>query len=436
MPRKNSVLRNSKAGVSQYSRTLRPLRGLKKTRLSSTNLNPKLLLIILGIAALIFWRFNSFFPIQTDGYVKAEGTLLEEPRVFGKWQYFDIDVYSVKINSETEFNYADNLKIEGKVVEGRFIEPNIEITGSSTWRKVLYSIRSNLKERIFANISEPQASLLAGIVIGAKEGLPQNFEESLRNTGTIHVVVVSGYNISVVAGLLMGLSRFIKRQFAIILALAAITFYTLLVGADPPAVRAAIMGAVAFGAVFLGRQRFSLYALGLAGFIMMMLNPIVVTDIGFQLSFLATVGIILFQSKILKFLQILPKPFNEDLATTLSAQSLVVPVLFYHFGSISAISPVANALILWTIPLVTIIGFVYLATSFIIPVVAALIAWILWALLSIFVFVVELFGKISIAHFEFESNQLLPLVVYYLGVILLVFYFKYGGVVGAKQKKN
>lgn len=365
-----------------------------------------------------------------------EGTLLEEPRVFGKWQYFDIDVYRVKISSETQFNYADNLRIEGKLVEGRFIEPNIEVTGSSTWRKVLFSIRSNLKERIFANISEPQASLLAGIVIGAKEDLPQDFEESLRRTGTIHVVVVSGYNISVIAGLLIGLSSFIKRQFAIILALVAITFYTLLVGADPPAVRAAIMGAVTFGAVFLGRQRFSLYSLGLAGFIMVMVSPMVITNIGFQLSFLATVGIILFQSKIIKFLQFVPKPFNEDLATTLSAQFLVIPIIFYHFGSVSAISPVANALILWTIPLATIIGFVYLAASFIMPILATLLAWILWALLSIFVFVVELFGEISIAYFEFEGGQLLPLVIYYVGVILVIFYFKYGGVVGAKQKKN
>ena len=407
-----------------------------KTSSASTKLSPKLLIVILGIAAIVFWRFNSFYPIQTDGYVKTEGTLLEEPKVFGKWQYFNIDVYRVKISSETKINYADNLRIEGKLVEGRFIEPNIEVAGSSTWRKVLFSIRSNLKERIFAKIAEPQASLLAGIVLGAKEDLPETFKESLRTTGTIHVVVVSGYNISVVAGLLIGLSRFIKRQFAIILALIAITFYTLLVGADPPAVRAAIMGAVTFSAVFLGRQRFALYSLGLAGFIMIMVSPSVITNIGFQLSFLATVGIILFQPKILKFLQMVPKPFNEDLATTLSAQSLVIPVLFYHFGSVSAISPVANALILWTIPLVTIIGFLYLAVSFIIPFFAVAIAWVLWALLSIFVFVVELFGRISIAHFEFESNQLLPLVIYYLGLILIVSYLKYGGVAHTKQKKN
>ena len=171
-------------------------------------------------------------------------------------------------------------------------------------------------------------------------------------------------------------------------------------------------------------------------FIMIMFNPTVAIQVGFQLSFLATAGIILFQEKIRKIFRFLPKPFNEDLATTVSAQSLVIPVLFYHFGSVSAISPVVNAAILWTIPLATILGFIYLAISFVVPFLAIILSWILWALLSIFVFAIELFGKLSFAYFEFESNQLLPLVLYYLVLFFAVFYFKYGGMASAKQKKN
>lgn len=407
-----------------------------KARSPQTKLQPKTLLIFFLLAAIIFWRFSSSFPSPTNGYFKLSATLLEEPRVFGKWQYFDMDVYSVKASSDLILKYGDQLQIEGQMEDSRFQDPEIKVTGSSKWRKILFSLRQNLKNRIFSGLSEPQASLLAGIVLGSKEALSEDFKESLRKTGTIHVVVVSGYNISVVAGLLMGLSRFIKRQFAIILALVSITFYTLLVGADPPAVRAAIMGSVAFTAVFLGRQSFSLYSLMLAAFIMIMFNPTVAIQVGFQLSFLATAGIILFQEKIRKIFRFLPKPFNEDLATTVSAQSLVIPVLFYHFGSVSAISPVVNAAILWTIPLATILGFIYLAISFVVPFLAVILSWILWALLSIFVFAIQLFGKLSFAYFEFESNQLLPLVLYYLVLFFAVFYFKYGGMAGAKQKKN
>lgn len=364
--------------------------------------------------------------------MSISGTLREEPRLYGRWQYFYIEGYQVKAGSELAIDYGDRLDIEGEVVDGRLTSPEIQVVGQSRLQKSLFSIRENLKMRIFATMSEPQASLLAGIVLGSKESLPSDFKESLRSSGTIHVVVVSGYNISVVAGFVVGLARFIRRQIAIILALLAITLYTLLVGAEPPAVRAAIMGGLAFTAVILGRQRFSIYTLLLAGYFMTIFNPKVITDIGFQLSFLATAGIILFQGKILTFLKFLPAPFNEDLSTTLSAQSLVVPVLFYHFGSVSAISPVANAAILWTVPLATVLGFIFLAASFVSPILASIMAWFIWALLSIFVFLIEFFGKFPLAYLQFEPKELLPALAYYAFLAGVIYYLKYGRVVKTK----
>jgi competence protein ComEC len=384
-----------------------------------------ILLAFFLLAALFFWRFSTFEKPVKSGQVRFGGTLLEEPKVYRNWQYFDIDGYRIKAPSQLEISYGDELQVEGKAEEGRLADPKIGIVGTSKLHKTLYAIRRSLKSKIFENLSEPQASLLAGITLGAKEDLPKDFYESLRRTGTIHVVVVSGYNISVVAGLLIGLSRFIRRQIAIILALLAITFYTLLVGADPPAVRAAIMGAIAFTAVFLGRQRFSFYSLMLAATIMILVKPIVLSDIGFQLSFLATAGIILFREKIFNFLRFLPKAFNDDFSTTLAAQSLVVPVIFYHFGSVSAISPVANALVLWTIPLATILGFVFLAISFVIPFVAAAISWVIWAILTFFVLLVEAFSKVSFTQFSFTPKEILPLIIYYTLLGGLIIYFKY-----------
>jgi competence protein ComEC len=385
------------------------------------------------LAALFFWRFSTFDRPVQNGRVEFTGTLLGAPKVYYGWQYFNVNGYKVKAKSEQEFSYGDKLQIVGEIEKGRLTDPKIEVVGSSKLHRSLFSVRRNLKNKIFENLSEPQASLLAGVTLGAKENLPKNFQESLRKTGTIHVVVVSGYNISVVAGLLIGLSRFIKRQIAIVLALLALTIYTLLVGADPPAVRAAIMGAVTFTAVFLGRQRFSLYSLFLAAGIMTFVKPLIVADIGFQLSFLATAGIILFREKIFNFFKILPKAFNEDLSTTLAAQSLVIPVLFYHFGSVSAISPVANALVLWTIPLATILGFTFLAVSFVAPLVAVAISWVIWAVLTFFVWLVEFFGQISFAQFSFTPKEVLPLVIYYIFLVGLILYFKYVRVARSKQ---
>lgn len=399
---------------------------MKKSKTKSPFTRYKLNLVLMALAAFTFLSWRIYFLPETtrEGPIKIRHTLLQEPKVYDKWQYFDIDGYDVKASSSFKLSYGDRLEVAGVLKSGKIDNPKIEIVGVSRWQKTLFSARSGLKAKIFAALPEPQASLLAGIVLGAKENLPENFGQDLRKTGTIHVVVVSGYNISVVAGFLIGLSRFIKRGRATILGIVGIVFYTLLVGAEPPAVRAAIMGGLAFTATTLGRQRFSLYALTLSAYLMLVVKPTIIADVGFQLSFLATAGIILFQEAIFAFFKFLPRPFSDDLATTLAAQSLVVPVIFYHFGSVSAISPVANAAILWLIPLATIFGFIFLAASLTIPLVAILISWLLWALLSSFVFLVAAFAKLSFAYLTFAPGNLWPLIIYYIVLASLVLYLK------------
>jgi len=401
---------------------------LKKSKASLQLINLKVVLALFLLASLLIWRFSTLNPVVKDGQINFTATLLDEPDIYNQWQYFDIEGYRVKDGSEVKYSYGDKLKIEGNVESGRLTNPEIQKIGTSKFHSSLFSIRQSLKDKIFRFFSEPAASLLAGILLGSKEDLPLGFEASLRRTGTIHVVVVSGYNISVLAGDLIGLSRFIKRKTALISALSAIILYTLLVGADPPAVRAAIMGALTFTAVFLGRQRFSLYFLAVAAYLMLIINPSILANIGFQLSFLATAGIILVREKIANFFKYIPKALNDDLSTTLAAQILVIPVLFYHFGSVSAISVVANAAILWTIPIATIAGFGFLIVSFIIPFLATLVSWAIWSVLYVFIFLIEFFDKIPFAYFEFTPKQLLPLIGYYLGLFVLVIYTRYGRV--------
>lgn len=396
-------------------------------------INVVFILALISLLALFFARLLSLEPPKQAGQVKFSATLLEVPKVYDRWQYFVIDGYSVKTSSDLRLSYGDQLEIAGGLKEGRLNEPKITVIGSSNWQKKLFNLREKLKEKITTSLPEPQAALLAGVLLGAKEDLPADFSDSLRKTGTIHVVVVSGYNISVVAGFLIGLSRFIRRQYAIFLGLLGIAFYTFLVGADAPAARAAIMASAAFLATLLGRQRFPLYFLALAAFIMVLVRPAVVGDIGFQLSFLATTGMILFQEKILHFFRFLPKVISDDLATTLAAQSLVVPIIFYHFGSVSAISPVANAAVLWIIPIATILGFVFLAVSFIVPFLASLLAWVLWAFLTVFVLLIENFAKLSFAYLSFSAGNFWPAAGYYLALGAAIFYLGYVRLARAKQ---
>lgn len=374
------------------------------------------------ITGLVGWKLQGIiYQSRFEGKLDFESVLLDEPTVYERWQYFFIDGYSVKVASDQILEYADRLHIVGEDKGGRIDNPQIQKVGKSDFHWRLFLARSFLKEKIFQAIPQPQASFLAGILLGTREDLPKSFKENLIKTGTIHVVVVSGYNIAVVGGFLASLSKFLNRRLASVLAITGIVFYTLLVGADPPAARAAIMGSLAFFAVLTGRQRFSFFSLLLAGFVMLIAQPSVLANISFQLSFMATAGIIFFHRLIYSYVKRLPEPINEDLATTISAQVLVIPIIFYHFGSISLLSPIVNSLVLWVIPLATILGFAFLAISFLVWPIAQIISWVIWALLSIFIFTVDFFAQAEFAYLKFETKNFFILIGYYLvltGVIL------------------
>ncbi|OGY23251.1 MAG: hypothetical protein A2172_02670 [Candidatus Woykebacteria bacterium RBG_13_40_15] len=390
------------------------------------------LIILITTTSLLCIRFATFLEKPKEGFVEFKATLLEEPKIFRNWQYFDIDGYILQTVSDPTFEYGDILKIKGQLVGGKLSSPLIEKVGESTWQRKLYFFRQKLNDKITATLPQPESALLAGIVLGEKENLPADLKDSLVRSGTIHVVVVSGYNISVVSGFLIGLAGFVHRRVAIILGLVGIAFYTFLVGADPPAVRAAIMGGLAFFAAFFGRQTFTFYALILAGSLMFILEPAVLSNIGFQLSFLATAGIVVFQKRVLSIFRLLPKPLNDDLSTTVSAQLLVAPVIFYHFGSVSAISPAANAAVLWIIPIATILGFIFLLAAFIFMPIATIIGWIIWALLFTFISLVNIFSKLPISYFTFKPSNILVLVFYYLCVLVIFLYLIYGRLAKSK----
>lgn len=357
------------------------------------------------------------------GPVEIQGVVKEEPRQKGQSVYFDFEGYRIRTSLYPKISYGDVIHVEGDANEEGYIAfPKIEKVGQARgFQASLFGLRGRIEEKINKFLPEPQSSLLSGVLLGVEKGLPSDFEEDLRRTGTIHVVVVSGFNIGVVGGFLLSLAGFIRRRYALILALGAIIFYTLLTGAQAPTVRAAIMGGLAFSATFWGRQNLPFYSLLLAAFLMVMISPNVLVDIGFQLSFLATAGIILFREQLHWFLRRIPSPLGEDLTTTLSAQALVVPIIFFHFGQVSVISPLINALVLWTIPLVTYLGFAIAFFGLVFEPVGQLIAWAAWAPLSIFVWIIELGGNIPISLISIPEKNWSVLVAYYLALSIIIF---------------
>jgi len=286
---------------------------------------------------------------------------------------------------------------------------------------------SRLRSRIHQNFSsflpEPQASLLSGVVLGAKGRIPDDFLTALRRTGTIHVVVASGYNVTMVAGLLSALFlRFLSRRLAIPCVIVGIALYAMLAGADSPIIRASIMGSLAFIAQYFGRQYLAVWGLVAASLLMLVVSPFALFDVGFELSVAATAGILLVSPAILGLLGRV-RWFGyiaEELAVTLGAQLAVLPILLIYFRQASWLSWLVNLLTVPLIPFLMVLGGVVAVTSLVWQELAFVGALLSWVPLTVFVSVVSWFDRLPFGVFQISALSWWWAIGYYLVLGYLV----------------
>lgn len=367
-----------------------------------------LIVFLLGVA--ILWRLYNFYqekPVYRDGQVIELVSLLqEEPELSNHGQKFSVkDDYNqtiyVTADAFPRFNYGQVLLLEGKLQvkkleDGRtlfsFYTPEIRVQASEA--HVLAGIANTIRDRskhIFESVLPPvSASLLMGIVFGARQEFPDIFFDALQTTGVLHVIAASGMNVTFVsAALLFGLGYFMRRQYALVAGCFGIVFYVFLVGFEPSIVRASIMGVLAFGASLFGRQHIAAYALLLSACIMLLVQPGFLLDLGFQLSFLATLGIIFIKP-------LIPVPqnfFSESFSTTLAAQLGTLPILLGTFGQFGLLSLLVNALVLWVVPLVMLLGSVAALVGLFFAPLAQLLLYLALPFLLFFEYVVSFFGQ-------------------------------------------
>jgi competence protein ComEC len=159
------------------------------------------------------------------------------------------------------------------------------------FRAALYSLKEHLLDTVYRSFPDPEASLMAGILLGVESGIPADVQEAFNATGTSHIIAISGFNISILAGLFTLLfSRLTGRWWGALLAALGIAFYTVLVGAGASVVRAAVMGWFSLLAVQIGRRQVGLNSLAIVAAVMAAFTPSILWDVGFQLSFMATLG--------------------------------------------------------------------------------------------------------------------------------------------------
>jgi competence protein ComEC len=275
------------------------------------------------------------------------------------------------------------------------------------YNSLIYAFKEKSLANIYRLFPDPEASLLAGILLGVDTGLTRELQDAFRNTGTSHIIAISGFNIAIIAGIFVSLfSRVLGPRRGAVAAMAGIAFYTLLAGADAAVVRAALMGGLSLFARQVGRRNLGLNTLAFVAFVMAVFNPLVLWDVGFQLSFFATLGLVLYAEPLARLANSLLArmtspdmaeriigPLSDFVLLTLAAQIPIIPVIAYHFQRIPLISFIANPFILPAQPAVMVLGGLALILSLALFPLGQLAAWIAWPFVVYTIRMVDLFNR-------------------------------------------
>lgn len=430
-----------------------------------------LLSLVLGAT-----RFIIALPTNTPGEIQsyadkqmvAEGVIHEEPdRRIGAAQYV---VKVERLTGKTEpvrgrlliktplypeYAYGDRLKIscrlakpevtpDGFHYEKYLANQNIFVTcenprieklsaGNGSWLFAqILRFKNFVGDRINQVWSEPESSFMAGILYGSRAGLPPEITDLFNKTGVTHIIAVSGSNISIIVVAVMStlLTLRVHRRKASWAVGIFIVVFVIFTGASASVVRAGIMGGIALLGKIIGRPVRMSIVLMVTAVLMTIVNPYVLMwDAGFQLSFLATMGLIYISPVMMERISLRRVPgfvavLLENGVTTMAAIVATLPLMLFQFGRLSMVAPIVNVLILWTIPYVMLGGFIAtIVGMFYVPlgIIAAVPSV---ALMEYILHVVAWFGSLPFA----AATISLPwwgMLVLYIGII---------GVVGWQHK--
>lgn len=300
--------------------------------------------------------------------------------------------------------------------------------GNFFYAKV-FKIKSIIRERINQGLKEPEAGLASGFILGDLKAIDKNLSQDFSRAGLSHIVAVSGANISILSGLVMSLCVFfgLGRKPSFYIASVSLVAYIILVGMPASAMRAGVMGFLILWALYLGRINKMENALALAASVMLAINPkLLRDDVGFQLSFLALLGLVyvyplldyFFASiKISGVLKI-----RETMAMTIAAQVLTLPIIIYNFSQASLVAILSNILVLWTLPVLMALFPVALLLAFVVRPIDFVIFLIPDIILRYIILITKWSVKLPYAYVEINFyGAWLIWVAYYLfwmGVII------------------
>jgi len=419
-------------------------------------------------------RFESTLAVYNDqsNAVTIEGIIISEPDARDTHTNLRVEVDKLTIADQlrsvkglalvqvppfTDCRYGDRIRAEGKLqtptdtgdfsyreylarqgVYSIMPRPRVSVLAHGQgfaplgW---LFAFKAHAKNVITRILPEPQAALLTGILLGDESGIPKSVQEAFRATGTSHIIAISGYNVTILIGLLsLMTARILGRRRAFYILVAALLIYMVLVGASASVVRAVIMGIVLLLAAHVGRQGVALNTLFFTALAMTAFNPNWLWDIGFQLSFAATLSLILYaaplQKAVERWLETAARTFrfsqtwqtcskfvmdilSDALLVTLAAQIATMPLLVYYFKQVSPVSLLTNALVLPAQPGVMAAGGLALLAGLIWLPLGQAMGWVAWLFLAWTTNIIEWTARIPGAAIKVGNVSVAWLVGYY-----------------------
>lgn len=364
---------------------------------------------------------TSLYPRYAYGnFLKVRGGLQAPPKV----NDFDYQKYLARYDIYSVMYYPKIEKISGVL--------NI----SQQAYRLLLDFKQDLRSLFNSALPEPEASLANAILLGYRRTIPREYLNIFSRAGLSHLIAISGAHITILSALIINFLLILgfRRQRSLFVVISFLIIYPVITGLGASAIRAAIMGILAILAVYYQRGSSLIQALVFAAALMLIINPrLLRADLGFQLSFLALLGIIyiyplglhvlqrlLTKLKLNSPLQKLIKIILETMILTLVAQIVILPVVLINFKQISLIAPLTNVLVLWAFPPL-------LASLIIALILSTLMPWglLLWFSLPYFllkfIFIIATtfaagnYAVLSVAHFNWYWGT-----IYYLLLILLV----------------
>ncbi len=385
---------------------------------------------------------NQRFVLEVEG---SDPRILVSTELYPSFYYGDIVTVSGTLKEPSsfttdqgkEFDYAGYLYKDNIYYTMSFVD--VVKTGhepKSRFHETLFRFKGSVISNIEDVVPPPESTFLSGISLGARSGIPEELRNKFITTGTIHIVALSGYNISVVAkGIQQFFSYFFSHYLSLSFGAFSIVLFVLMTGAQATAVRAGIMALLVVLAKATGRTYEISRALFIAGFLMVLVNPsILVFDVSFQLSFIATLGIIHFTPVFERWMgkketEPMPKKLlaksklfiRDIIATTLSAQVAVLPFIIYKMGTLSVVSFPINILILPFIPVTMYLGFFIGIFGFLGSWVVFPFGYVAYKLLSFVLWLIDKGSSLKNASISVQTFPLWLCASIYLVLILFLY---------------